>query len=102
METTLSWGCPCPTWVFPFYNDMKDFRHVMFLPSSSLDLDPTDFATPERSYRMTGHFSGAAITGLEWIKQRDKAPTTFPKATISDPELREYWTTPGLVFVVEN
>jgi hypothetical protein len=102
LETTFSWGCPCPTWVFPFYNEMNELRHVMVFPSPVLDLDPTDFATPERSYRMTGYFSGAAITGLEWVKQRGKAPPTFPKASTAGPELREYWTEPGLVFVVES
>ncbi len=34
LETTLSWGCPCPTWVFPFYNDMQKLQHVMVLAIS--------------------------------------------------------------------
>jgi hypothetical protein len=102
LETTLSWGCPCPPWVFPFYHDMQKLQYVMVLPSPLLNLDPTDVATPERSYRMTGYFSGAVITGLEWVNQRGKAPPTFPKASKTSPELQEYWAAPGLVFVVES
>jgi hypothetical protein len=102
LETTLSWGCHCPTWVFPFYNDMQKLQHVMVLPSPALDLDPTDVATPERSYHMTGYFSGAEVSGLEWVNRRGKAPPTFPKASKTSPEIQEYWTAPGLVFVVES
>lgn len=102
LETTLSWGCPCPTWVFPFYEDMKELRHVMVLSSPDLNLDPTDFATAERKYRLTGYFSGAMITGLEWVVQRGKAPSTYPKSSSLDPALKEYWSVPGLVFVVES
>lgn len=102
LETTLSWGCPCPTWVFPFYEDMKELRHVMVLSSPDLNLDPTDFVTAERKYRLTGYFSGAMITGLEWVRQRGKAPSTYPKSSTSDPALKEYWSVPGLVFVVES
>ncbi|MCK5229675.1 MAG: hypothetical protein KAR13_05385 [Desulfobulbaceae bacterium] len=102
LETTLSWGCPCPTWVFPFYEDMQELRHVMVFPSPALNLDPTDFATAERSYRLTGYFSGTAITGLDWVNQRGEVPPTFPKASTANPALREYWAAPGLVFVVES
>lgn len=103
LENTLSWGCPCPTWVFPFYQDMSRLQYVMILPAPALTLDPTDFAAAGIPFRMTGHFNGSTLTGLEWVKQRGKAPPNFPKdAAQDDPVIQEYWAEPGLVFIVEH
>jgi hypothetical protein len=101
-ETTLSWGCACPTWVFPFYQDMRELQHLMVLPAPALEQDPTDFATPERTYRLTGYFSGETQSGLDWAKQRRARPPNFPKGGPDDPEAQEYWSAAGLAFVVES
>jgi hypothetical protein len=102
LETTLSWGCACPTWVFPFHRDMQDLRYVMVLPGAALRHDPTDFAMPGLSYRMTGHFTGAIRTGLEWAGERKAPPPNFPRASARQAAVREYWSEPGLVFVVDD
>jgi len=74
----------------------------MVLPSPQLNLDPTDFASAEIPFQMTGRFDGTAITGLEWVKKRGKTPPNFPAPSATDRSLQEYWTEPGLVFVVES
>jgi hypothetical protein len=74
----------------------------MVLPSPALDLDPTDFASAGVTYVLTGRFSGAELTGLDWVKERGKAPPSFPKASADNPAVQEYWVHPGLVFVVES
>ncbi len=51
---------------------------------------------------MTGHFSGAAVTGLEWVKSERQGTANISQGIKAGPELREYWSAPGLVFVVES
>jgi hypothetical protein len=74
----------------------------MVLPAPALQQDPTDFATPERTYRLTGYFSGETQSGLDWAKQRRARPPNFPKGGPDDPEAQEYWSAAGLAFVVES
>jgi hypothetical protein len=101
LRTTLSWGCPCPTWVFPFAEDVATIRYVMVVPAPGLARDPTDLATVSLSYRMTGRFTGERIDGLRWAAQRANAPPNFPGGGPSSPAAQEYWTETGLVFIVE-
>lgn len=102
LETTLSWGCACPTWAFPFHDDMDALQHPMLLPAPGLKSDPTGLAVPGTIYRITGRFTGAEITGLEWARQRGEPPPSFPGATPGDPQVLEYWMAPGPVLVVED
>ena len=101
LETTLSWGCPCPTWVFPFHQDLRRLRYVMVMLAPGLALDPTDLALPDMTVRMQGHFTGAQLSGLEWIAQRGSPTSAFPRSA-AEAARREYWSEPGLVFVVER
>jgi hypothetical protein len=102
LETTLSWGCACPTWAFPFYGDLDKLKYVMVLPASSIEGDPTDFALPGARFRMSGRFSGEALTGLEWVEARGKRPPSFPKGALDGPEVQEYWIEPGLAFLADS
>ena len=102
LNSTLTWGCPCPTWVFPFHDDMSELKHVMVLASPELALDPTNVASAELSFKMTGYFDGTVMTGLEWAESRGEAPPGYPKGGADDSVAEEYWADDGLVFVVET
>jgi hypothetical protein len=102
VETTLSWGCPCPTWIFPFAENVTEHRYVMLLLAPGLDLDPAEFASPTMSYRMNGRFTGELVDGIAWAAMTPEPPPTFPRAGEDSAAAKEYWAEEGLVFIVES
>lgn len=101
VDSTLDWGCPCPTWALPYHRELSRSRHVMLLPAASLQLDPTTLALPGLRVRLWGHFTGEELDGVEWARRRGTAPPGYPGAADS-LALTEYWRQPGPVFVVNR
>ena len=57
---------------------------------------------PRARFRLSGRFNGQVLTGLDWVEARGKRPPNFPKEHLDGPEVQEYWTQPGLAFIVED